>query len=95
MINFWDTLMARVQAGEMDMEEAHRRDNYYQFARHLPGLVDARGYVLDTPYEELPPVVFVLEGQGEEAFEHYVALVREGLITAYEAAQAYFNVVMS
>ena len=89
---FWDTLIHRVQSGEMDMEEAHLRDNYYRFARHMPGIVAPEEYVLDALREALPPMVFA---NGDEVkFERYVQRVKEGMMCAYEAAEAYYEAVM-
>lgn len=83
-MSFWDTLMSR----GMDEVEAYRRQNYYNFARHLPGLDDPEGYVLETPYEELPLEVSRVD---EELYEYFIECVRKGEMTAYEAAVAYYD----
>lgn len=90
MSNFWDRLMARVDAGEMGMEEAHRRMNYYNFAEQMPGLVDPAGYVMDTPYDELPPAVLSVV-DANALWEHHLERVRDGEMTPYDAAQAYYD----
>ena len=87
-MDLWTILMGRVNNGEMDMEEAHRRANYYCFAKHLPGLDDAIGYVLDTDKNALPPTVMY---EDQEIFERFVSFVKCGVMTAYEAAQAYYD----
>lgn len=94
MRSFWDCLIARVGCGEMGWDEAYQRNNYYRFARYLPGLEDVEGYVLETPCEELPPLASgVVDRQGE--FEVFVSFVKTGVMSAYEAAQAYYDAVLS
>lgn len=79
----------------MDMEEAHRRDNYYSFAMHMPGLQDPKAWVLDAEYDALPPFVFTVGGDDFSAaqFKRYIEMVQQGKMCAYDAAQGYFDAV--
>jgi hypothetical protein len=95
MPSFWSLLRSKVRSEEMEFDEALRRDNYHSFVKEMPcaSEVDTRRYVLDTPLEELPPyVVCMSDGQGA-AYHHFIECVRDGSLTPYEAAQAYFDMV--
>ena len=82
----WDTLLAAVDRGDMTMEEASLRDNYYDFVSQCPAIKHPRQYVLDTPTECLPPAG---SRDSEALFEYYVDLVRDRKMGPYEAAEAY------
>ena len=56
----WTTLVAFVRRGEMSMDEARKRDNYYRFVREASYIPNPRKYVLDAQPEELPPYVSIL-----------------------------------
>lgn len=88
--------MDRVRSGEMDMEEAHRRYSYYAFVREMPTILDPEGYVLEAEYDSLPPWIATPYGDTthDETWKHYICRVREGMMCAYEAAEAYFEAVM-
>jgi hypothetical protein len=53
--------------------------------------VDPRQYVLDTPLNELPPYVVCMNDEQGAMYRHFIESVREGMLTPYEAAQAYFD----
>ena len=92
--DFWGLLMEAVRSGEMDMEEAHRRDNYHRFVSRCPGIMDPDGYVLDTSHDELPPFIFVTVDDFTDAiWARYIGEVEGGEMTAYEAAEAYYEAV--
>lgn len=94
-LDFWDLLMKWVRSGEMDKEEAYRRNNYYRFVVRCPGINSPAEYVLETPIDELPP--FTLEvydaSASVEIWEGCAVMVDEGYITAYEAAEEYYMAV--
>ena len=93
-LDFWGLLMEAVRSGEMDMEEAHSRDNYHRFVSRCPGIVDPDGYVMDTPYDELPPFIFVLgDDFTDSIWVQYTEEVERGDMTAYEAAETYYEAV--
>ncbi|GAG70970.1 unnamed protein product [marine sediment metagenome] len=90
MNDFWTTLLNCVELGEMDLEEAHSRHNYWCFARRAPCIKDPEAYVLEAASESLPPVTKVPSMQ---ILGRYVEHVREGEMGPYDAAQAYFDEV--
>lgn len=94
MPGFWSLLKAKVDAGEIEFDEALRRDSYYSFVKEMPCVadVDPRQYVLDTPVEELPPYVVCMNDEQGAAFRHYIECVRDGTLTPYEAADEYYRV---
>lgn len=90
MPNFWDRLMVKVDAGEMGMAEAHRRMNYYNFVEQMPEIEHPERYVMETPCDELPPAVLTVI-DANPLWSEYLEAVREGRMTPYEAAQAYYD----
>ena len=94
MPSFWTLLQSKVRAGEMEYDEALRRDNYYSFVKEMPdGVLNAAQYVLDTPLDELPPCVPSFADEIGTTYRHYIECVRDGSMCPYEAAQAYFDMV--
>ena len=79
-------------AGEMSREEAYRRNNYYRFVERCSGIESPAEYVLDTPYDELPPFAFdVYDPETAlEIWDGCVQMVEDGHLTAYEGAEEYY-----
>ena len=94
-LDFWGALMEKVRAGDMSKEEAYRRNNYHRFVRRCAGIMDPDGYVMDTPYDELPPFTLIVLNAiiAEGAWNQYTEEVERGDMTAYEAAEAYYEAV--
>lgn len=87
-------LIAAVQRGEMNMDEAHKRDNLYNLARLSPCIADPYKYALDMPEEELPPVIFSGPARWEvsqKLWEECGKAVKERQMGPYEAALAYYE----
>lgn len=94
MPSFWALLQAKIRAGEMEYDEALRRDNYYSFVKEMPGgVLDSKRYVLETPFDELPPYTASIGDIHAKEFAYYIEMVRLGKMCAYDAAQAYFDAV--
>lgn len=93
MPSFWTLLQAKMRAGEMEYEEALRRDNYHSFVKEMPNGPNPVKYVMETPADELPPCVSSFADEIGTAYRHYIECVRDGSMTPYEAAQAYFDMV--
>ena len=94
MPSFWTLLQSKVRAGEMEYAEALQRDNYYSFVKEMPnGMVNPAKYVMDTPLDELPPCAPSFMDEIGAMYRHYIECVRDGSMTPYEAAQAYFDMV--
>lgn len=94
MPSFWTLLQSKVRAGEMEYDEALRRDNYFAFVKEMPcasSEVDPRKYVLETPFDELPPYVICMSDEQGAAYRHFIECVRDGTLTPYEAAEEYFR----
>ena len=91
----WTTLVAFVRRGEMSMDEARKRDNYYRFVREASYIPNPRKYVLDAQPEELPPYVSILSVELSNLWRDYAERVRAGELGPYEAAQAYYDDVMA
>jgi hypothetical protein len=90
MSSFWDRLMVEVDCGEMGMAEAHRRMNYYNFVEQMDGIADPARYVMETPDDELPPAVLTVV-DANALWSQYLEYVRDGEMTPYDAAQAYYD----
>lgn len=91
MIDFWQTLMAAVRRGEMDMEEAHKRHNLYNLARVAPCIKDPGKYVMDMDADELPPVIFVPASYNSDIWQEYQQAVENGQMGPFEAALVYYE----
>jgi hypothetical protein len=74
----------------MSEVEAYRRNNYYRFVELCAGIKNPDRYVLDTPYDELPPYA---PESGVYLTHEYTDLVLFGEMTAYEAAEAFYEAV--
>lgn len=93
-MDFCLALDIAVRRGEMDIEEAFRRDNLYYLARLSPCIADPCKYALDMPAEELPPIILSLPvdlEKSERLWADYKRAVRERQMGPYEAALSYYE----